>query len=267
MRNLKRYRTLLVLAAVLLCICIPVVASAATVTFLDGVNDYAFTPTSTEVAIGTNIGQLPVSVPSRDTYTYNGWEPSLNSTTVQGDITFVAKWTKTGPGGESGLPVYMVVYRDGENQTVFADDEHDVFYNSSYGAATPEFRYPDKLRDRDGYEFKGWKYELNGKVQSECLTELPETVTGYTVYTAQWEEVPSQEPSNEPEPSHGITYYPDYDESPVVTPVPTPTPEPAVDEENVSPKTGAAEVSLPALAIVALAAAALMVRAIRKRSA
>ena len=257
MRNLKRYRTLLVLAAVLLCICIPVVASAATVTFLDGVNDYAFTPTSTEVAIGTNIGQLPVSVPSRDTYTYNGWEPSLNSTTVQGDITFVAKWTKTGPGGESGLPVYMVVYRDGENQTVFADDEHDVFYNSSYGAATPAFRSPEKL-DRDGYKFIGWKYELNGVVKSECLTELPETVTGYTVYTAQWEK--------EPEPSQGITYYPDYDESPVVTPVPTPTPEPAVDEENVSPKTGAAEVSPPALAIVALAAAALMVRMMRRRA-
>lgn len=258
MRNLKRYRTLLVLAAVLLCICIPVVASAATVTFLDGVNDYAFTPTSTEVAIGTNIGQLPVSVPSRDTYTYNGWDPSLNSTTVQDDMTFVAKWTKTGPEGESSLPVYMVVYRDGENKTVFADDEHDVFYDSKYGAATPEFRYPDKLRDRDGYEFKGWKYELNGKVQSKCLTELPETVTGYTVYTAQWEK--------EPEPSQGITYYPDYDESPVVTPVPTPTPEPAVDEENVSPKTGAAEVSLPALAIVALAAAALMVRMMRRRA-
>ena len=68
------------------------------------------------------------------------------------------------------------------------------------------------------------------------------------------------------EQSQGITYYPDYDESPVVTPVPTPTPEPAVDEENVSPKTGAAEVSLPALAIVALAAAALMVRTLRKRA-
>lgn len=228
MKNLKRYRTLFVLAAVLLCICIPVVANAFTITYLDGFGG--------TVAVFNNVNEgdpcpYPAQSPSREGYTYNGWDPSAVEAYVTRDATYVAKWLMNSP---TSVVVYTVVYADGfgNNLQVYPDQE--------WGDETPAYNgtptYP-------GYKFAGWD------------KEIAETVTGYTVYTAQWEVDPNYQPPQ--------NYYPDYDEEPI----PTPTPEPIADEENVSPKTGAAEVSLPALAIVALAAAALMVRALRKRSA
>lgn len=261
MRNLKRYRTLLVLAAVLLCICIPVIAIAEEmpkvhITFLDGLNGAAFRDQTLEFDQGDtiDISKLEYKVqgatyPACPGYEFDGWNPTLAGT-AQENKTYVVRWKDSIKN--SGQVVITVVYKDGVNETVFKDQVYTriipgrenntpAFVNDKNEPATPT---------RDGYRFIGWKTELGD--------EWSATVSTYTRYIAQWEK--------EPEPSQGITYYPDYDESPVVTPVPTPTPEPAVDEENVSPKTGAAEVSLPALAIVALAAAALMVRMMRRRA-
>ena len=58
------------------------------------------------------------------------------------------------------------------------------------------------------------------------------------------------------------TYYPDYSEQPVATPTPTPF----VPSDEASPKTGAGDAALPALMIVALAAAGVAVVSMRKRA-
>lgn len=58
------------------------------------------------------------------------------------------------------------------------------------------------------------------------------------------------------------TYYPDYSEQPVATPTPTPF----VPSDETSPKTGAGDAALPALIIVALAAAGVVVVSMRKRA-
>lgn len=58
------------------------------------------------------------------------------------------------------------------------------------------------------------------------------------------------------------TYYPDYSEQPVATPTPTPF----VPSDETSPKTGAGDAALPALMIVALAAAGVAVVSMRKRA-
>lgn len=58
------------------------------------------------------------------------------------------------------------------------------------------------------------------------------------------------------------TYYPDYSEQPVATPTPTPF----VPSDETSPKTGAGDAALPALLIVALAAAGVAVVSMRKRA-
>ena len=258
MRNLKRCRTLLVLAAVLLCICIPVVASAEEtpkvhITFLDGLNGAAFRDQTLEFDQGSiiDISKLEYKVqgatsPACRGYEFDGWNPTLDGT-AQENKTYVVRWKDSIEN--SGQVVITVVYKDGVNETVFRDQVYTriipgrenntpAFVNDKNEPATPT---------RDGYRFIGWKTELGD--------EWSATVSTYTRYIAQWEEASSQ----------GTVYYPDYDESPVVTPVPTPAP--AVDPEDVSPKTGASEASLPALMIVALALVALMVRALRKRNA
>ena len=231
MKNLKRYRTLFVLAAVLLCICIPVVANAVstyTVTYVDGLNGKSFATTSFTGLPENTLTPALGFQPSCSGYTFNGWNPSLDSTVTR-DITYVAKWTV-----ESSVNAYMVVYKDGFGNTL------EEFPKCKDGDKTPA--YSGGTPTHPGYIFTGWS------------PEIAEYVTGYAVYTAQWEVDPNYQPPQ--------NYYPDYDEEPI----PTPTPEPVADEENVSPKTGAAEVSLPALAIVALAAAALMVRMMRRRA-
>ncbi|MGN1248830.1 MAG: InlB B-repeat-containing protein [Candidatus Spyradocola sp.] len=227
MKNLKRYRTLFVLAAVLLCICIPVVANAYTIKYLDGFGG--------TFAVFNNVNEgdampYPEQSPSRDDYTYDGWDP-FPPNTVTGDATFVAKWRSS---QSTGVVVYTVVYEDGFGNNL------QVYPGLTSGSATPAY---NGTPTHAGYIFTGWD------------REIAETVTGYTVYTAQWEVDPNYQP---PE-----VYYPNYD----VEPEPTPTADADAADGDVSPKTGATEVSLPALVIVALAAAALMVRALRKRSA
>lgn len=277
MKNRKSDRILWVLiATLLLCVCVPVVAIAEetpyfTIRFLDGLNGKSFQATETTLPQGTtlpDVKDLPytspgATSPSCSGYTFNGWEPSMSDNVVQGNVTYVARWTIN-----SSVNAYMVVYKDGIGTPIeFPRQENGwnmPLYENETGVETP---------DRQNYSFKGWSCKINGIPYPDAETLLSKNdivgmkVTGYTVFTAEWDEDLSQEPSNEPEQSQGPIYYPDYDESPVVTPVPTPTPEPVADEEDVSPKTGAAEASLPALAVVALSAVAMAVRMMRKRNA
>ena len=103
-------------------------------------------------------------------------------------------------------------------------------------------------------------------------TGTPEP-TDTTEPTGTPEPTETIEPTNIPEPSHnptptpsqGTIYYPDYSEGPTATPAPTVQPGDKWDDD-VSPKTGAAEASLPALMLVALAAAASIVCCLRKRA-
>ena len=64
-----------------------------------------------------------------------------------------------------------------------------------------------------------------------------------------------------PVPTYPV-YYPDYSEEPAATPTPTPF----VPSDETSPKTGAGDAALPALLIVALAAAGVAVVSMRKRA-
>lgn len=262
MKNRKSNRMLWVLIAILLlCVCVPVVAIAEEtpkvhITFLDGLNGAVFKDQTLEFDQGgtIDISKLEytdpgATAPGCSGYEFDGWNPTLDGM-AQENKTYVVRWKDSIKN--SGQVVITVVYKDGVNETVFKDQVYTKIIPGQKNN-TPAFvndKNEPTTPTRDGYRFIGWKTELG--------YDWSATVSTYTRYIAQWEK--------EPEPSQGITYYPDYDESPVVTPVPTPTPEPAVDEENVSPKTGAAEVSLPALAIVALAAAALMVRMMRRRA-
>ena len=103
-------------------------------------------------------------------------------------------------------------------------------------------------------------------------TGTPEP-TGTTEPTGTPEPTETTEPTNIPEPSQnptptpsqGTIYYPDYSEGPAATPAPTAQPGDKWDDD-VSPKTGAAEASIPALMLVALAAAASIVCCLRKRA-
>ena len=103
-------------------------------------------------------------------------------------------------------------------------------------------------------------------------TGTPEP-TGTTEPTGTPEPTETIEPTNTPEPSHnptptpsqGTIYYPDYSEGPAATPAPTAQPGDKWGDD-VSPKTGAAEASIPALMLVALAAAASIVCCLRKRA-
>ncbi|MGN1248829.1 MAG: InlB B-repeat-containing protein [Candidatus Spyradocola sp.] len=212
MNQRMRLRTLCVVVAVLLCVCIPIVAHAAanyTVTYVDGLYGNAFTTTVySGLSSGAATPELPEE-PSYPGYTFDGWEPE-RSRTVTDHATYVAKWKV------QDTPVYTVVYLNGQGDTL------DVLYGLPQDSATPA--YSGGTPTWPGYRFTGW------------YPGVSERVTAYAVYTAQWE----PEESSQPEPTA---------------------------DENVSPLTGASETSLPALVIVALAAAALMVLAFRKRSA
>lgn len=215
MNNRMRLRTLCVVVAVLLCVCIPIVAHAATyytVTYVDGLYGKAFTTTTfTGLTKGALTPELDEE-PSCPGYTFDGWEPD-KSQTVTDHATYVAKWKAQVQNVNT--PVYTVVYLDGNGETL------EVLYNLPQNTATPA--YSGGTPTCPGYRFTGWS------------PAVAERVTAYAVYTAQWE----PDESGQPEPTA---------------------------DEDISPQTGATEVSLPALAIMALAAAALMVRTLRKRA-
>lgn len=79
------------------------------------------------------------------------------------------------------LETYTVTYTDGvDGEEIFADQ---VFDGLLAGADTPDF--PGNP-ERDGYLFQGWS------------PALAETVTGDTVYTAQWEKEAGEEHPAEP---------------------------------------------------------------------
>lgn len=99
-------------------------------------------------------------------------------------------------------------------------------------------------------------YPIDSNGNQGASEEFKKPTVSYTISAPETET---------PTPSFP-TYYPDYSEQPVATPTPTPTPTPFVPSDETSPKTGAGDAALPALMIVALAAAGVAVMSMRKRA-
>lgn len=265
MKNRNRLRTLCaVVAALLLCVCFPIAANADnadgvtyyTVTYSDGAGGFLFPTQTYNVQEYYDTPEFLGTVPDFEGMYFVGWEPCIEDMVTR-DVTYTARWfMKDVPSADA----YTVVYTDGvDDEEVFPDK---IITGLAKDADTPSFGLNPS---RQGYKFTGWDPEEH------------ETVTASVVYVAQWEpvnteETPGDSVSNPPSgtptptPSQGTIYYPNYD----VTPTPAPSaaaPSAQPDAgEDVSPKTGTSEVSLIALAIVALAAAALMVGTMRKRA-
>ena len=94
-----------------------------------------------------------IADPVRTDKTFMGWKPAV-AKKVTKDVTYTAQWG------------YTVTYKDGAEQTVFADKVQVV----TPGSATPTMEDPK----RDGYVFLKWD------------KEIASTVTENVTYTATW---------------------------------------------------------------------------------
>lgn len=99
----------------------------------------------------------------REGYTFVGWDTPIDEFVTM-NVTYTAVWKKD---GEPVVIEFSVIYKDGIDGQVFADDIHTV----QKGNATPQFK---GSTERLGFTFIGWDKEVT------------ETVTQNVVYTAQW---------------------------------------------------------------------------------
>ena len=123
-------------------------------------------------------GNMPEYTPTKDataeyTYTFNHWEPELE--TVTGPATYTAYWT-------SVKNRYNITWVDGE--TTLEEDK-----NALYGTATEyNGELPAKATDDNYvYAFSGWKSSLTGETYANGETP---TIGGNTTYTAQYATTP-----------------------------------------------------------------------------
>ncbi len=141
-------------------------------------------------------GKITLKAPTREGYRFLGWKQieldedrvagtspvcsarSVTSETASPDAPYITSIPANSIGYRKlqadweKLPTCTVTYRDGTEGEVFEDKE---FHDLLTGDATPAF---DSTPEREGYIFKGWD------------PEVAETVTGDTVYTARWQELP-----------------------------------------------------------------------------
>ena len=102
--------------------------------------------------------------PTKDGYTFTGWNPAIPATMPANNMTVTAQWEEIVPN------TYTVTYADGvDNAEIFADQ---IYANVTEGTATPAFV---GTPSRVGYTFKGW------------TPTVANTVTATVTYTATWE--------------------------------------------------------------------------------
>jgi len=133
-----------------------------TVTYRDGLNSAVFAD-ETYLCTGGDLTPKFTGTPEREGYTFTGWKPEVTAT-VTGDTVYTAQWKE--------IPKYTVTYQDGVSGTAFGDQKTTGLLA---GDPTPKFT---GTPEREGYTFTGWEPEVTA------------TVTGDTVYTAQWKEIP-----------------------------------------------------------------------------
>ncbi len=116
---------------------------------------------------------------SKENYLFQGWSyhgatyqaGDTSLTMPESNVEFKAVWVEDFNNNEeddSTEEHYTITYKDGVNETVFADDVHA---NVLVDTITPAFT---GSTERAGYIFAGWNDDNTGKV------------TGDATYTAQW---------------------------------------------------------------------------------
>ena len=129
--------------------------STYTVTYTDGLNGAAFETVEFTVSHGDRMPAFE-GIPVVNGHRFLGWDKEIAEIVTE-NVTYTAKWSE----------LYTVVYTDGVNGSVFADQS----YNVEAGSRTPGFA---GTPTRGGYTFLGWDQEI------------ADTVTGDVTYTAQW---------------------------------------------------------------------------------
>lgn len=146
-----------------------------TVTYTDGVADEEiFADESYTVGEGS-LTPAFTGTPEREGYTFAGWDQEIADVVTQ-DVTYTAVWTAN---------TYTLTLDAGEGTV----DPATV--TVTYDAAIGELPVPT----RDGYEFAGWTDENGAIVTADTVY----TMTGDSTLTAQWEEIPEEPGTVDPE--------------------------------------------------------------------
>lgn len=145
------------------------------VTYTDGVDDEVLFEDQTYTVKEGSETPAFVGTPEREGYTFAGWDQEIADVVTQ-DVTYTAVWTAN---------TYTLTLDAGEGTV----DPATV--TVTYDAAIGELPVPT----RDGYEFAGWTDE-NGVI---VTADTVYTMTGDSTLTAQWEEIPEEPGTVDPE--------------------------------------------------------------------
>ena len=148
-----------------------------TVTFAPGLHGTFTQQEATGLAAG-DATPAPPTPTGEAGWVFDGWLPSL-STTVTGDVTYVAQWVEDTPPQAT----YTVTFAPGLHGT-FSQQETTGL---AAGSATPAAPTPT---GEAGWGFDGW------------LPSLSATVTGNVAYVAQWTR------SEPPQATYTVTFAP-----------------------------------------------------------
>jgi hypothetical protein len=148
-----------------------------TVTFAPGLHGTFTQQETTGLAAGDATPAAPTPTGEAG-WVFDGWQPTL-STTVTGDVTYVAQWVEDAPPQAT----YTVTFAPGLHGTFTQQETTGL----AAGSATPAAPTPT---GETGWVFSGW------------LPSLSTTVTGNVVYVAQWTR------SEPPQATYTVTFAP-----------------------------------------------------------
>ena len=146
-----------------------------TVTYTDGVADEEIFADETYTVGEGSLTPAFTGTPEREGYTFAGWDQEIADVVTQ-DVTYTAVWTAN---------TYTLTLDAGEGTV----DPATV--TVTYDAAIGELPVPT----RDGYEFAGWTDE-NGVIVTADTVYM---TAGDSTLTAQWEEIPEEPGTVDPE--------------------------------------------------------------------
>ena len=146
-----------------------------TVTYTDGVADEEIFADETYTVGEGSLTPAFTGTPEREGYTFASWDQEIADVVTQ-DITYTAVWTAN---------TYTLTLNAGEGTV------DPATITVTYDAAIGELPVPT----RDGYEFAGWTDE-NGVIVTADTVYM---TAGDSTLTAQWEEIPEEPGTVDPE--------------------------------------------------------------------